>query len=149
SYVSNLGGREHVVITEINEQIQTHDEKHADDQSQRQIALGLLHFAGEKRDVVPTVISPERSQHRCRETGRAAGGDRYLLAYATDIRLRQMRPVAATVKERTQSDTDQNQNLDRREHGSEAAAEAYRRAVDEHCHADRRKRHQLESLKRN
>ena len=60
-----------MVITDIYQQIQSNYEKHANDQAQREIAFRLLNFTGQKRNVVPTVIGPERSQHRRRKAGRA------------------------------------------------------------------------------
>ena len=58
------------------------------DQTERQIAFGILNFAGEKRYVVPAVISPERAQHRGGESRQAAGRNRHSLARAAGIRLR-------------------------------------------------------------
>src|SRR5262245_29474814 len=100
-----------MIITDVHEEIEAHHQEHADDQTERKITFRVLNFSGQKGDVVPTVIGPERAQHRGRKTGKASGGDRYPFTRAAGIWLGKMRPVSVAVKKSAQADTYQQQDF--------------------------------------
>jgi hypothetical protein len=136
-----------VKIVHVHKEIECHHYESAADQSERQIASGILHLACEKRDVVPTIVSPKRTDHRCGKSRNTAADDVYAFTSSAVIDETKISPIAIAVEERAQTDTNQQHDLHSSEHARDATADSYRGAVDQCGDNDCQEGDELQSCK--
>src|SRR5690606_90360 len=67
-YGSDSGRVEHVVISDMNKDVEDDDQNRAADDRERDVSIGVLDLAGYESQLIPSVIAPQSSEHRRRET---------------------------------------------------------------------------------
>src|SRR5207253_10535978 len=86
-----LGRRERVVVSNVDEDVESSDDQCAAYECEREVAPGIAHLASDGRYVVPSIVSPQRSEHSRDETCDAAASARqHSIARAANIGERKM-----------------------------------------------------------
>src|SRR5678815_800691 len=107
----------------------------------------ILYLAGEKRDVVPAIVGPERSNHGGRCSSHPAN-DTDSFASSVYVCHAEVGPVAAAIEEGTESETQQQQHLHAGEHARDGTAETHRGTINERSYENGCQSNDLESSKR-
>ena len=107
--------------------------------------MRIAHLARERRDVVPTVISPQSAEHRRAKAGHAATRRRvHIITSAADISEREMRPIAAREYDSADADRKHERDLEKRQSRCNVTAQSDRAAVDQSRDGEQRERDDLQ-----
>ena len=73
SEAATLDGGQHVLHGGVGQHVEDGDDADAGNESDGNVALGMVHFPAHHVQVVPSVVGPERGDQRGEEAGNAAG----------------------------------------------------------------------------
>src|SRR5207237_424694 len=127
---------ERMIVTKINEEIEHHHKQDAANQPQRQIAFRPLHLAGHERNVVPTVVGPQRSQHRRPKTSDPSAGYGHAFAYSTNVCQAEISPMSTGIDEGANTDANYEQDFQRSKKRREVSADLHCGTVDQSGNRD-------------
>ena len=67
--LGHLVNGQHIGVGDVHEEVDGGDDEHAPEQAERDVALRLLHFAGDVGELVPAVVGPEGALERRHDAG--------------------------------------------------------------------------------